>query len=78
MHFNIEQKYPGLVTIADIFAYPTIKKLSTYIGEKLNKKSSIVKDNSVDKNIDELFRLVSNGQMTAAEVANILKKRREV
>ncbi|WP_072988698.1 non-ribosomal peptide synthetase [Clostridium cavendishii] len=78
MNYSIEELYPGMITIADIFAYPTIKKLSSYIMDKM-KVVSVVEDNErLDVSMDELFSLVAKGEISAADAANILKKRGEV
>ncbi|WP_291567208.1 non-ribosomal peptide synthetase [Clostridium sp. UBA2485] len=39
MHTEIEKCFPGKVTVANIFAYPTISKLAEYIDENAEKEN---------------------------------------
>ncbi len=42
MYEEIERYYPNKIGIGDIFAYPTISKLSKYIIEKISKDSNVI------------------------------------
>ena len=42
MHLKLDEKYPGLIKVTDIFANSTIRKLAEFISEKLKSMEKIV------------------------------------
>ncbi|RCX07580.1 AMP-binding enzyme, partial [Anaerobacterium chartisolvens] len=46
MHWELEKRYPGLVSVADIFAYPTVSKLAGIIE---NRDVFKIKDLKIDR-----------------------------
>ncbi|MCX7920711.1 MAG: amino acid adenylation domain-containing protein [Clostridia bacterium] len=38
MHSSIDKIYPGVLTVTDIFSYPTIEKLAGFISERIGTK----------------------------------------
>ncbi|OAB26486.1 hypothetical protein PMSD_25195 [Paenibacillus macquariensis subsp. defensor] len=77
MHYSIEQQYPGMITIAEIFSYPTIKKLAAHIMDNRNERDIPQENEHFDLDMSELFALVEKGQLSASSAANLLRKRSE-
>ena len=65
MHYEIELLYPDRIKISDIFSYPTVSKLSSYIDGKISGKAG--KTESSVKGVDDildLFMEIEKGNMT--------------
>jgi fengycin family lipopeptide synthetase D len=41
LHERIDKLYPGIISVTDIFSFPTIRKLAEYIREKSSKSEDI-------------------------------------
>ncbi|MVO98624.1 SDR family NAD(P)-dependent oxidoreductase [Paenibacillus lutrae] len=65
----LEQEYPGLLHVSDIFSYPTIHEMAVYI-EKLSKHMSQPED---DDELDSILNRLAEGQLTSAEASKLLK-----
>lgn len=82
VHNFIEEKYPGKVQVGDLFAYPTISKIASFISEDTaSSKQEESKPDDVDKDIETdilaLFEEVEKGNLSidkAAEVIEGMKK----
>lgn len=70
MHELMQQEFSQKVSVADIFAYPTISKMAEYLSnlESNEKNKGLILDTNESKNINEdifdLFEMVSKGEMS--------------
>ncbi|ACL76718.1 type I polyketide synthase [Ruminiclostridium cellulolyticum] len=70
IHERLKKEFSQNISIADIFAYPTIAKMAEYISGFESKKPSkstqldLNKENNINENIFDLFDMVSKGEMS--------------
>ncbi|REK77607.1 type I polyketide synthase [Paenibacillus paeoniae] len=84
IHALIEEKYPNRTTIADMFSYPTIARISEYLGgmrasESQAKLEASVGEDEFDRQMMHVFQQIERGELSiedavreyhALEVAN--------
>lgn len=66
---KLEVEFPGLVDIADVFAYSTVFTMAEYI-DSLVKKQEVHEEAmsvQVDEDLDELLEKLANGEMSVKE-----------
>lgn len=67
----INSSYPDFTDVTDIFAYPSIHKLTLFIEEKLNKKTEkIEEENSED--IDDMLKKLSQGEISLEDASKLI------
>ncbi|MDP4146687.1 MAG: type I polyketide synthase [Bacillota bacterium] len=66
---KLEKEYPGMIDIADVFAYSTVNAMAQYIEEIINKEA--IKDieaKAIEEDLlDDLLEKLANGDMEIAE-----------
>ena len=65
----LNEKYPGVLSVSDVFSYPTIDQLSDYIEKELNKEKN-VNANHLDDILDKL----AAGSLSTDEAAALFRK----
>lgn len=66
---KIEEKFPGLVDISDIFTYSTVSELAAFIEKKAYGR----KEQKETVDIDKVLERLANSEITAEEADNLLK-----
>ncbi|HEX3046697.1 MAG TPA: SDR family NAD(P)-dependent oxidoreductase [Bacillota bacterium] len=69
MHLKLAKKYPGAVTVADIFAYPSISQLAQHIAVRKQDQPETVADVTRTL-IEQLFDDLENGKITVKEAVH--------
>ncbi|MFQ6339668.1 SDR family NAD(P)-dependent oxidoreductase [Bacillus sp. AF62] len=75
----INQKYPNLVDISDIFTYPSVVELSEYIDREIsnndnlkNGETNVSNDNNLEKELRDLFDDLQKGNIDIQDGLKIL------
>lgn len=74
----INQQYPDIVDISDIFTYSSVVELSEYIDKQLNKDSQQeteedTAENRLEQELNNLFDDLENGKINIQEGLKILE-----
>ncbi|PWK05385.1 type I polyketide synthase [Tumebacillus permanentifrigoris] len=80
MQADLEKVFPGSVAVADIFAYPTIAKLSQFLaeGEGMSQmKKEVKKENKaaveiLDQDVHDLFGQMEDGDLSIDQLVDKL------
>jgi len=64
----VEEYYPGLVDISDIFSYPAIDVMAEYIDEKLGISCAAVADESSEMDWEKMLDDVADGAESIDDV----------
>ncbi len=68
----MENRFQGLVDIADLFTYPTINEMAMFLSKKLIKDDvEDEKEESIEENLDEVLSKLASGQISVDEVDNL-------
>ncbi|MGG4192044.1 Ketoacyl-synthetase C-terminal extension [Paenibacillus sp. cl6col] len=74
VHSIIDKEFPNKATIADLFSYPTVAKLSEHISKDDYTSSSQPKvSNNVRSNISALFERVSQEEITIEQAITLYR-----
>ncbi len=81
LYKKLEQEFPGLLDITDVFSYPTIKQMAQIIDGKTNKGNTNETVEAVDEavnstttneqDIDDLLSKLANGQISVEEMSKL-------
>ena len=69
---KMEQVFPGILDISDIFTYGTVSELAGYIESKLGKKE----DGAGERDTQGIMDLLSKGEISVEEAGALIKKQR--
>jgi len=77
MHYQIEKLYPGCITVADIFSYPTISELADFIRktDSIGHSASPLQDASeieLEKELYEMFEGIASGDISVEDAVKRL------
>ncbi|MCX7923161.1 MAG: SDR family NAD(P)-dependent oxidoreductase [Clostridia bacterium] len=67
---EMEKEYPGLLSISDVFSYPTIAEMSAYIEKELTPKEEAIEDD--DSELDDILDRLADGSLSVSEVAKLM------
>ncbi len=75
VHSRVDKIYPGVTTVTDLFSYPTISKLASYIYS--NRKSLTEQENekteiSFEKEVSNIFSQLKDGSINLDEAVKSL------
>ena len=71
LHRELEVVYPGLLDIADIFTYTTVKEMTEYVTQKITKDNKLKLPEGND-GFEELLEKLSKGEMTEEQIDKLL------
>ncbi|MBN1050266.1 type I polyketide synthase [Clostridium botulinum] len=73
VHSLIDKQYTGKLKLVDLFAYPTIEKLSEFIMESESNEVDLVNDESKpsSNDIDDLLDMLTSGEVTIEDAMGI-------
>lgn len=77
LYKEIDKEYPNVIEVSDIFTYPMISKMASYIDKKTGKEEKVEKKSKEDKvneNIDSLMEMVKSGSTSIEDAVNMLSK----
>ncbi len=73
---ELEKEFSGMIGVSDIFTYTSVHELAEYIDMKLseeNKEKLKVDDLNSEEEIEEIFKKLSNGEISVTEVDELIK-----
>ncbi|MES2825084.1 MAG: beta-ketoacyl synthase N-terminal-like domain-containing protein [Pseudomonadota bacterium] len=68
----IDEYYPGVVDISDIFSYPSIEAMGEYIDQKHTPESSVTNEPATNVNWEDMLDQVLDGNTSIDDVLNKL------
>ncbi len=75
VHSKLDKIYPGITTVTDLFSYPTISKLASYIYSSQNSLTEHEKENteiSFEKEASNIFSQLKDGSINLDEAVKSL------
>lgn len=75
---EIDKKYPGVVSITDIFMYSTIEQMSQYISNKLygkkkvEKETIVIEESNGEQSIEDMVAQFVKGNINAYDFEELL------
>ncbi len=74
----LENKFPGILNITDVFAFPSIFKLAEFIENKsLTSKKETTKDKNTSLSTEEILDLLAQGKLSEEEADGLLSGENE-
>jgi hypothetical protein len=74
LHSKIDKIYPAVTTVTDLFAYPTVSKLSRFISDRVCCKEGRRKENKFDETLFDMFDKIANGDLDVTTAIDKLNK----
>lgn len=80
LYKQLEQQFPGVLDITDVFSYPTIKQMAQIIDDKINSNSSSTtnEENEIKRttkvsedDIDDLLSKLASGKISVDEMSQL-------
>ncbi|MFF2888661.1 type I polyketide synthase [Paenibacillus sp. NPDC057967] len=75
IHALIEEKYPNRTTIADMFSYPTIARISDYLGGMAAREGGLDNEASGEEQFDRemmhLFEQIERGELSIDDAVSM-------
>lgn len=77
---ELENEFPNMFDITDIFTYSTIKKMSDYIREQTGDSTNsdaieiaVEEETETEESMDDLLKKLESGELSVDEVENLMK-----
>ncbi|MEC0599323.1 SDR family NAD(P)-dependent oxidoreductase [Bacillus spizizenii] len=72
---EIENEFPSLIDVSDIFTYPSIQEMSAYLDEVINNQQSSnqISDNEQEDDLDMILNKLASGDIEVSEANKLLQ-----
>ncbi|MEM5623520.1 phosphopantetheine-binding protein [Bacillus thuringiensis] len=75
---ELNKKFPNVIDITDVFLYPTICEMASFIDDKLYQNNKVeVKEENKEIAIDEILEKLTSGEIEVNKASELLNSASE-